>query len=132
MRRFPRADRQIALACLDRVGLVNRAYARADQLSGGQQQRVAIARALAQEARLILADEPVASLDPESAAIVLETLRAVAAQGVAVIASLHQVQLAVTYADRIVALRAGCIVEDAPAARFDTRAIGQIYDRTTP
>jgi phosphonate transport system ATP-binding protein len=129
-RRFPRADRQIALACLDRVGLVDRAYARADQLSGGQQQRVAIARALAQEARLILADEPVASLDPESAATVLETLRAVAAQGVAVIASLHQVQLAVTYADRIVALRAGHIVEDAPAARFDTRAIGQIYDRT--
>jgi phosphonate transport system ATP-binding protein len=62
----------------------------------------------------------------------IETLRAVAAQGVAVIASLHQVQLAVTYADRIVALRAGRIVEDAPAARFDTRAIGQIYDRTTP
>ena len=129
-RRFPRADRQIALACLDRVGLVDRAYARADQLSGGQQQRVAIARALAQEAHLILADEPVASLDPESAATVLETLRAVAAQGVAVIASLHQVQLAVTYADRIVALRAGRIVEDAPAARFDTRAIDQIYDRT--
>ena len=129
LRRFPRADRQIALAYLDRVGLVDRAYARADQLSGGQQQRVAIARALAQEARLILADEPVASLDPESAATVLETLRAVAAQGVAVIASLHQVQLAVT---RIVALRAGRIVEDAPAARFDTRAIGQIYDRTTP
>ena len=126
MRRFPRADRQIALACLDRVGLVDRAYARADQLSGGQQQRVAIARALAQEARLILADEPVASLDPESAATVLETLRAVA-----VIASLHQVQLAVTYADRIVALRAGRIVEDAPAARFDTRALDQIYDRTT-
>jgi len=131
MRRFPRADRQIALACLDRVGLVDRAYARADQLSGGQQQRVAIARALAQDARLILADEPVASLDPESAATVLETLRAVAAQGVAVIASLHQVQLAVIYADRIVALRAGRIVEDAPAARFDTRALDQIYDRTT-
>ena len=130
LRRFPRADRQIALGCLDRVGLVDRAYARADQLSGGQQQRVAIARALAQEARLILADEPVASLDPESAATVLETLRAVAAQGVAVIASLHQVQLAVTYADRIVALRAGRIVEDAPAARFDTRAIDLIYDRT--
>jgi len=81
---------------------------------------------------LILGDEPVASLDPESAATVLETLRAVAAQGVAVIASLHQVQLTVTYADRIVLLRAGRIVQDAPAARFDTRAIGPIYDRTTP
>jgi len=78
MRRFPRADRQIALACLDRVGLVDRAYARADRLSGGQQQRVAIARALAQEARLILADEPVASLDLMNGALVMDTLRRVA------------------------------------------------------
>ncbi len=127
LRRFARGDRQLALGCLDQVGLVDRAYARADQLSGGQQQRVAIARALAQEARLILADEPVASLDPESAATVLETLRRVAATGVAVVASLHQVHLAVAYADRIVALRSGAIVEDAPAASFDARAIGQIY-----
>jgi putative ABC transport system ATP-binding protein len=119
-----------ARALLDRVGLGGRGASLPERLSGGEQQRVAIARALAQEARLILADEPVASLDPESAATVLETLRTVAAQGVAVIASLHQVQLAVTYADRIVALRAGRIVEDAAAARSDTRAIDQIYDRT--
>src|SRR5215471_14849865 len=82
LRHFPATDRDLALRCLDRVGMMERAKARADQLSGGQQQRVAIARALAQEATVILADEPVASLDPESAAGVLDTLRSVAAQGV--------------------------------------------------
>jgi len=128
-RRFARADRQLALGCLDTVGLLERAWARADRLSGGQQQRVAIARALAQEATVILADEPVASLDPESAATVLESLRSVAATGVAVVASLHQVHLARAYADRIVALRAGTIVQDAPAARIDARTLEQIYER---
>jgi len=129
LRRFARPDRQRALACLDAVGLADRAYARADQLSGGQQQRVAIARALAQEATVVLADEPVASLDPESAAVVLDTLRAVARTGVAVVASLHQVNLATGYADRIIALRAGRVVEDAPMERFDARAFEQIYAR---
>ena len=126
---FARPDRQLALRCLDTVGLLDKAGARADQLSGGQQQRVAIARALAQDAKVILADEPVASLDPESAAGVLACLRAVAASGVAVIASLHQVHLATAYADRILALRAGRLVEDAPVAGVDARALEQIYER---
>jgi phosphonate transport system ATP-binding protein len=129
LRRFARADRQRALQCLDSIGLLAKAWTRADQLSGGQQQRVAIARALAQEARIIFADEPVASLDPESAATVLGSLRAVAARGVAVVTSLHQVHLALTYADRIVALRDGKVVEDGPARDFDERALQQIYER---
>jgi phosphonate transport system ATP-binding protein len=130
-RRFSRADRQLALACLDRVGLLERAHARADQLSGGQQQRVAIARALAQQARVILADEPVSSLDPDSAANVLDALRAAAASGVAVLASLHQVHLAMSHADRILALRDGAVVEDAAVRDVDARAIGLIYSNAS-
>jgi phosphonate transport system ATP-binding protein len=129
-RTFATPDRQKALWCLDTVGLLDKAYARADQLSGGQQQRVAIARALAQEATIVLADEPVGSLDPESAATVLDTLRSVAARGVAVIASLHQVGLATDYVDRIIALRDGRVLEDAPTRTFDARALEQIYERS--
>jgi len=116
--RFRAADRQLALASLDRVGLLEKAYVRADALSGGQQQRVAIARALAQQSRVILADEPVASLDPESSRQVLETLRTIArAQGIAVLCSLHQVGLARQVADRLVGLRDGAVVLDgAPQA----------------
>ena len=128
LRRFTHADRQLALRCLDTVGLLEKAGVRADQLSGGQQQRVAIARALAQDARLILADEPVASLDPESSATVLASLRSAVAAGVAVVASLHQVHLAREYADRVVALRAGRLVQDAPVARLDRHVLEQIYE----
>ncbi len=102
-RSFTRADRQLALGCLDTVGLLDRAGTRAD--------------------------EPVASLDPESSATVLESLRSAVSAGVAVVASLHQVHLARAYADRIVALRDGRIVEDTPASRLDAKTIEQIYER---
>ncbi len=127
-RRFTAADRQLALAALDRVGLLSHAYQRADRLSGGQQQRVAIARVLAQESRIILADEPVASLDPIAANNVLEILRSVARErGIAVLCSLHQTALAQRYADRIVAMRAGRIVLDAAASSLDAQEIHRIY-----
>ena len=128
LRRFAAADRQIALAALDRVGLLERAYQRADSLSGGQQQRVAIARVLAQRARLVLADEPVASLDPQAAENVLGALRAIAREeGIAVLCALHQVELARRFADRVVALRGGRRMLDAAAAAFDDRAFEALY-----
>jgi phosphonate transport system ATP-binding protein len=130
LRQFTRSDRDLALQCLDTVGLGDKAATRADQLSGGQQQRVAIARALAQDAKVILADEPVSSLDPESAATVLESLRSVVDAGVAVLASLHQVPFARAYADRVVALREGRIVEDAAIGALDSQKIEQIYEPT--
>jgi phosphonate transport system ATP-binding protein len=128
LRRFPQSDRQLALAALDRVGLLEKAYQRADRLSGGQQQRVAIARVLAQESRIILADEPVASLDPSAADNVLGILRSVARErGIAVLCSLHQTAFAQRYADRIVALRAGKIISDTAAADLGADEIRRIY-----
>ncbi|GJE36819.1 MULTISPECIES: phosphonate ABC transporter ATP-binding protein [Hyphomicrobiales] len=119
LRRFRARDRQLALACLDSVGLMDQAYQRAERLSGGQQQRVAIARAFAQQAELILADEPISSLDPESSENVLQILqRAARERGFSVLCSLHQVDLAVRYADRIIALRQGRLFFDGPAAAF--------------
>jgi phosphonate transport system ATP-binding protein len=128
LRRFNRRDRLLALECLDRVGLLALATQRADRLSGGQQQRVAIARALAQQPDLILADEPVASLDPNASAGVLELLRAITgADGVAVLCSLHQVHYAKAYADRVVGLSHGRVVFDLPADGFDRAAFERLY-----
>ncbi len=119
LRRFPSQDRQLALAALDRVGMLRYALRRADSLSGGQQQRVAIARALAQQSRFVLADEPVASLDPESAKSVLSILRDIAHERmIAVLVSLHQVDFALQFADRVIGLRAGRMIADRPAATF--------------
>jgi phosphonate transport system ATP-binding protein len=118
-RRFGKADRQRAYAALDRVQLLDFADRRADRLSGGQQQRVAIARVLAQESPLILADEPVASLDPATAISVLVLLRDIArANGVAVLCSLHQVDLVRGFADRVLGLRDGRLTSNTPIADF--------------
>ena len=119
LRRFPRRDRQLALAALDRVGMLPYALQRADSLSGGQQQRVAIARALAQQSRFVLADEPVASLDPESAKGVMAILRDIARERmIAVLVNLHQVEFAIQFADRIIGLRGGRMITDRTAAAF--------------
>jgi phosphonate transport system ATP-binding protein len=118
-RRFARADRQLALASLDRVGLLPQAYQRADSLSGGQQQRVAIARVLAQQSRVILADEPVASLDAANAAAMLSLFREIARErGIAVLCSLHQIEIAKTFADRVVGLAGGRVIVDRAAREF--------------
>lgn len=128
LRQFTRVDRQLALAALDRVGLLERAGQRADSLSGGQQQRVAIARVLAQQARLLLADEPVSSLDPQSAENVLGILRNIAREtGIAVVCALHQVDLARRYADRVVALRGGRKLLDVSVNAFDQNAFRELY-----
>ena len=128
LRRFSHADRLIALECLDRVSLLGQAMQRADTLSGGQQQRVAIARALAQKPSLIVADEPVASLDPNASTGVLDLLHGIArTDGVGVVCSLHQVHLARAYADRVVGLSHGRVVIDVPTDRFDEAAFEHLY-----
>ncbi|MBN3765816.1 phosphonate ABC transporter ATP-binding protein [Burkholderia sp. Ac-20365] len=130
-RRFARADRLLALESLERVGLLDYAMRRVDTLSGGQQQRVAIARALAQQPDLIVADEPVASLDPGIGAEVLTLLRRCCGeQGVAVLCSLHQVGWAREFADRVVGLAQGATILDVPVSAFDDSLAQRLYART--
>lgn len=111
VKRFGADDWQLAFESLARVGLLEHAADRADKLSGGEQQRVALARALAQQPRVLLADEPIASLDPENARLVLAILRDCADRGLAVVASLHQPDLAREFSDRWVTMAAGRVVE---------------------
>ncbi|MDR1117772.1 MAG: phosphonate ABC transporter ATP-binding protein [Bifidobacteriaceae bacterium] len=125
---YPKALKLEALAQLDAVGLAHLAFQRADTLSGGQSQRVAIARALMQRPSLLLADEPVASLDPESTADVMALILSVARdRGLTVLCSLHQVDLAMGWAGRIVGLRAGRVVLDAPAAGLSRATCMAVY-----
>lgn len=129
LRRFDAADLALAHHCLDRVGLSGHAGQRADTLSGGQQQRVAIARALAQQPDLIIADEPVASLDPGSGAGIMDLLKSIChADGLAVICSLHQPEYARRYADRVLGLRAGRVVVDVAAGAFGRTELDTLYD----
>jgi len=115
---FAEEDRLMAVAALDRLGLGAQLAQRAETLSGGQQQRVAIARALVQEPDIILADEPVASLDPANTRSVMQALRAINRdQGITVLVNLHDVDLAREWCDRVIGLRAGRVVfDDAPTA----------------
>ncbi len=121
-------DKEFALYCLERVGLLDKALERADRLSGGQQQRVGIARALAQRPKVILADEPVASLDPHASQQMLTLLRKLCKEdGITAIISLHQVGLAKQFAERIVALSAGEVVFDGPLHELDEAELLSIY-----
>jgi phosphonate transport system ATP-binding protein len=127
-RRFPRADYDLAERALERVGLAGRAAQRADTLSGGERQRVAVARAIAQQGAILLADEPVASLDPKTAATVLELIRGIAGEDqLTVLMSLHQVGLARRFCDRIVGLAAGTIVFEGSPDALTVPAIDRIY-----
>ncbi len=125
---FSREDRLRALECLDQVGILAKAYLRADKLSGGQQQRVGIARALIRRPKLLLADEPVASLDPMIAFNILSLLKEVSAShGIAVLCNLHQVDFALRFADRLVGLSGGRIVMDEPVSAVDEDFVRRIY-----
>jgi len=125
---FTRAERALAVMALERVEMSDFALQRADTLSGGQQQRVAIARALVQEPRILLADEPIASLDPRSAMQVMALLRDINRRdGITVICNLHTLDTARSYCDRIVGMRAGRVVFDGPATQLDTQTARGIY-----
>lgn len=126
---FPRKDCIEALEALDNVGLLEKAYVRVDQLSGGQQQRVALARTLAQKPEIILADEPVASLDPVTAKQVMDDFRRINREmHITVILNIHHVDLALQYADRVVGIRAGRIVFDGAARDVTREVLDLIYE----
>jgi phosphonate transport system ATP-binding protein len=130
---FDRDDREIAIRSLERVNLLHRARQRADRLSGGEKQRVAIARALAQQPQLLLADEPVASLDVELAWQVMSDLVRVARdEGVPTLICMHDVSLAQAFADRIAGIAGGAIVFDGPPAAVDTTVLDRVYRATAP
>ncbi|MFN3615135.1 MAG: phosphonate ABC transporter ATP-binding protein [Rubrimonas sp.] len=125
----PRAARDQAMACLDRVGLAHLAARRTDTLSGGQQQRVAIARMLMQDARMVFADEPVASLDPRAGREVMDLLfEIVRERRLTVVCVLHQIELATEYAQRLVGLKHGRVVLDGPPGAVDPAAIHDLYE----
>ena len=127
-RRFTREEIRLGLEALDRVGMKQRALQRASTLSGGQQQRAAIARAMVQKAGIILADEPIASLDPESSRKVMDTLSRINREdGITVVVSLHQVDVAMKYCARTVALHHGKVVYDGPSSALTPPLLRELY-----
>ena len=125
---FRKSDKIKALESLDKVGILDKAYMRADQLSGGQQQRVALARTLTQDPKIILADEPVAALDPVTAKQVMQDFVHINKDmGITILLNIHHVELALEYADRIIGIRAGKIVYDGPSANVDKDVLAAIY-----
>jgi phosphonate transport system ATP-binding protein len=128
LRLYTRDERLRAATALDDLGLIDKALERAERLSGGQQQRVAIARALMQSPRLILADEPVASLDPRNTRLVMETLKWINTErGITVICNLHSLEIARAYCDRVIGLRDGRLVFDGPVGSLSDAALSDVY-----
>ena len=127
---YSKQDKIKALTALDKVGILDKAYSRADQLSGGQQQRVALARTLAQDPQIILADEPVAALDPVMADVVMEDFKRINKEmNITVLINIHHVDLALQYADRIIGINAGKIVFDGPTEKINNDILKMIYGR---
>lgn len=127
---YSKEDKMHALECLDKVGLFEKAYTRVDQLSGGQRQRVALARTLAQEPKIILADEPVASLDPVTAKDVMDDFKRINEElGITVFANMHHVDVALEYASRVIGIKAGKIVFDGKPEEVTEAVLEEIYGR---
>lgn len=130
LNRFPKSDRDMAMKQLDRVSIADQAYKRADELSGGQQLRVGIARAMVQEPDIILADEPVASLDPVLAHSIMQYLETINQEdGVMILCSLHFLDLVHRYADRAIALNDGKLMFDGPPQDIDDEKFKEIYGK---
>jgi phosphonate transport system ATP-binding protein len=127
---WPAEDREIAMQSLERVDIVEKAYVRASNLSGGQQQRVGIARALAQEPTILLADEPVASLDPVTSHMVMRDLQRINREtGITTLINLHFIDLARAYGKRLIGLRDGRLVYDGDISEVDEETFREIYGR---
>jgi phosphonate transport system ATP-binding protein len=128
LKAYSRSDRELAMTMLERVGMADYAWQRADTLSGGQQQRIGIARALAQQPSLLLADEPISALDPKSAEQIMDLLRSIQQEdGIAVIANLHVLDTVRDYAERVIALRKGELVFDGSVAALSLERSREIY-----
>lgn len=127
---YTEEDKIIALEALDKVGILEKAYTRADQLSGGQQQRVALARTIAQNPDIILADEPVASLDPITANQVMKDFERINKDlNITVVANMHHVDMALKYAKRVIGIRGGEIIFDGPSSLVNEALLKDIYGR---
>jgi len=127
---FSKEDIELAFENLRRVGIEDKAYVRADQLSGGQQQRVAIARALTQKPKIILADEPVASLDPPTAKVVMDYLKQFNKElGITTIINLHDIDLVMEYGKRVIGLRNGEIIYDGKVENINDKVLKEIYGK---
>ncbi len=128
---FPKQEKILALDSLDAMGILDKAFIRADQLSGGQQQRVALARALTQEPKVILADEPVASLDPITTIQVMDDFAKINKNfGITIVANMHHVDLALKYATRIIGVKDGLVVFDGKSNEINDQILVDIYGRT--